>query len=82
MIFQQTFTVTGSDVATDDAITVIPCSISSSADSNNYQPTPAEGDEKTRIEKKIRTSNDAIADVSKTVSGSAPDTNDSTQSEG
>lgn len=82
MIFQQTFTVTGSDVATDDAITVIPCSISSSADSNNYQPTPAERDEKARIEKKIRTSNDAIADVSKTVSGSAPDANDSTQSEG
>lgn len=76
MIFQQTFTVTGSDVATDDAITVIPCSISSSADSNNYQPTPAEGDEKTRIEKKIQTSNEAIADVSKAVQGSASGTDD------
>lgn len=81
MIFQQTFTVTGNDVATDDAITVIPCSISSSADSNNYQPTPAEGDEKTRIEKKIQASNDAIADVSKAVSGSASDADDTSQPE-
>lgn len=64
MIFQQTFTVTGSDVATDDAINVIPCSISSTSSSNNYQPTPASGDEKTRIEAKIEESNAAIATLS------------------
>lgn len=65
MIFQQTFTVTGSDVATDDAIEVIPCSITSSSSGNNYQPTPAEGSEKTRIEGKIEESNESIAVLSK-----------------
>lgn len=69
MIFQQTFSVTGSDVATDDAINVIPCSISSSSSSNNYQPTPAEGDEKTRIEAKIKESTDAIATRSSSLQG-------------
>ncbi len=68
MIFQQTFTVTGDDVATDDAIEVIPCSISSSSTTNNYQPTPATGEEKTRIEEKIRESSEAIASLSSSVS--------------
>ena len=71
MIFQQTFTVTGNDVATDDAINVIPCSISSSSSSNNYQPTPAEGDEAERILAKIEESNSSIASVSAEVSGSS-----------
>lgn len=69
MIFQQTFSVTGSDVATDDAINVIPCSISSSSSTNNYQPTPAEGDEKARIEAKIKESADAIATRSSSLQG-------------
>ena len=67
MIFQQTFTVTGNDVATDDNINVIPCSISSVSNSNNYQPTPATGDEKTRIEAKIKKSSDSIATLSNKV---------------
>lgn len=71
MIFQQTFTVTGNDVATDDNINVIPCSISSVSNSNNYQPTPATGDEKTRIEAKIKKSNDSIATLSDKVSQSS-----------
>lgn len=71
MIFQQTFTVTGNDVATDDAINVTPCSISSSSSSNNYQPTPAEGDEAERILAKIEESNSSIASVSAEVSGSS-----------
>lgn len=70
MIFQQTFTVTGNDVATDDNINVIPCSISSVSNSNNYQPTPATGDEKTRIEAKIKKSSDGIATLSNKVSQS------------
>lgn len=61
MIFQQTFTVTGDEVERNDAINVIPCSISSSSSSNNYQPTPAEGDEADRINAKIEESNEAIA---------------------
>ena len=70
MIFQQTFTVTGNDVATDDNINVIPCSISSVSNSNNYQPTPATGDEKTHIEAKIKKSSDSIATLSNKVSQS------------
>ena len=71
MIFQQTFTVTGNDVATDDNINVIPCSISSVSNSNNYQPTPATGNEKTRIEAKIKKSSDSIATLSNKVSQSS-----------
>lgn len=53
MIFQQTFTVSGGKVAEDNETTVIPCSISSEDGYNNYQPTPAEGEEKQRIMDKI-----------------------------
>lgn len=62
MIFQQTFTINGDEVAQDDQINVIPCSVSSVSGSNNYQPTPATGDEKDRINAKIKKSTDAIAD--------------------
>lgn len=61
MIFQQTFTVAGNDVWNDEQMQVIPCSISSVSTHNNYQPTPAEGEERERIEGKIRESCDAIA---------------------
>ena len=55
MIFQQTFTVTSEGVQADNVTNIIPCSISSAAYDgyNNYQPTPAEGDEATRILGKI-----------------------------
>ena len=49
MIFQQTFTLENGEVVEDDAINVIPCRISSEDDYNNYQPTPAEGEEAQRI---------------------------------
>ncbi len=62
MIFQQTFTVTGDEVAKDDDVEFIACSVSSSSSRNNYQPTPAEGDEKARIDAKIQRSTDAIAE--------------------
>ena len=54
MIFQQTFTITNDGVQDDNITNIIPCSISSASDYNNYQPTPAEGDEKTRIMEKIQ----------------------------
>lgn len=44
MIFQQTFTIEKGEVQADAAATVVPCSISSTAGYNNYQPTPTEGD--------------------------------------
>lgn len=62
MIFQQTFTVQGDAVTIDDS-NVIACSISSSSSNNNYQPTPATGDEKARIEAKIERSSEAIAQM-------------------
>ena len=53
MIFQQTFTLDADGVKTDDQIQVIPCSISSDASYNNYQPTPVQGEEAARILSKI-----------------------------
>lgn len=60
MIFQQTFTITNDGVQDDNVTNIIPCSISSASDYNNYQPTPAEGDEKTRIMEKIQERNSWI----------------------
>ena len=74
MIFQQTFTVTGNDVATDDVINVIPISISSSSSYNNYQPTPAEGSEKERIQAKIDESTQEITSISAQVAQSSSQT--------
>ncbi|MDO4649399.1 MAG: CapA family protein [Eubacteriales bacterium] len=54
VIYQQTFTVTGEEVASDNEVTLIPCSISSDYYYNNYQPTPAEDSEATRILEKIQ----------------------------
>lgn len=54
MIFQQTFTIDENGVAQDNVTNIIPCSISSDYGYNNYQPTPAEGDEKDRIMQKIQ----------------------------
>lgn len=62
MIYQQTFTITSEGVQADNVTNVIPCSISSAAYEgyNNYQPTPAEGDEAVRILAKI---NERSADI-------------------
>lgn len=55
MIYQQTFTIDANGVKKDNVTNIIPCSISSAAYDgyNNYQPTPAKGDEATRILGKI-----------------------------
>lgn len=55
MIYQQTFTIDADGIKKDNVTNIIPCSISSAAYDgyNNYQPTPAEGDEATRILGKI-----------------------------
>ena len=55
MIYQQTFTIDADGVKKDNVTNIIPCFISSAAYDgyNNYQPTPAEGDEATRILGKI-----------------------------
>ena len=60
MIFQQTFTITSEGVQADNVTNIIPCSISSADGYNNYQPTPASGDEASRIKSKIEECSAAI----------------------
>ena len=53
MIFRQTFTLENGEPEDDDDILIIPCSISSVSDRNNYQPTPLEDEEADRVTEKI-----------------------------
>ncbi len=53
MIFQQTFTFHNDKLQLTDEVRVIPCSVSSIKQRNNYQPTPSTGSEKNRILNKI-----------------------------
>ncbi len=62
MIFRQTFTIKEGEVDTTDYM-VIPCSISSVSDRNNYQPTPAVGNEKERIAQKIQNFSNELGDL-------------------
>lgn len=62
IIFQQTFTIDQNGVKDDNLTNIIPCSISSDSDYNNYQPTPAEGEEATRIMQKIQKRSSWIKD--------------------
>ena len=56
MIFQHTFTFTDSVLQPEEnSIRVIPCSLSSVTDRNDYRPTPQTGDEAERIMKKLNT---------------------------
>lgn len=48
----------------DDNISFIPCKISSVDDYNDYQPTPAQGDERVRIIQKINERTEMIAPLS------------------
>ena len=68
MIVQMSFTVDGDEVECGELV-VIPCSVSSSSSINNYQPTPAEGEDAERILAKIEESNEAIAELSAQVEG-------------
>lgn len=76
LIFQQTFTVTGNEVAKNDDVDFIACSVSSESDRNTYQPTIAEGDEKARIDEKIQESTDKIAAAAAELDGAGGDTAD------
>ncbi len=49
MIFQQTFTFVDGELQADLDAKVIPCSVSSVANRNNFQPTPLEGEEAKRV---------------------------------
>lgn len=77
MIFQQTFTITSDGVQTDNVTNIIPCSISSADGYNNYQPTPATGDEATRIKAKIE---ERSAEIPSSDSSSSSDSSGSSDS--
>lgn len=53
MIFQQTFTFVNGQKREDADIRVIPCSISSVTERNDFRPTPAQGSEALRIIERI-----------------------------
>lgn len=52
-IFQEEFTFKNAELQLDDNINIIPASISSVSNTNNYQPTPLKGEEKQRVFNKI-----------------------------
>ncbi|MGN1192866.1 MAG: CapA family protein [Dorea sp.] len=49
LIVQQTFTFQSGELEKSSDLNLIPCSISSSKDYNDYCPTPLEGDDKQRV---------------------------------
>lgn len=81
LIFQQTFTVTGDEVAKNDDVDFIACSVSSETDRNTYQPTLAEGDEKARIDQKIQDSADRIAALAAQMADSGEGSTEGTEGE-
>lgn len=58
MIFQQTFTFSEGVLSSCQKGKVIPCSLSSVSDRNDYKPTPAQGEEATRIQTNIQSYSD------------------------
>lgn len=55
MIFQQTFTFIDGELAGEMEAKVIPCSISSVTNRNNFQPTPLEGEDAVRVINRLNT---------------------------
>lgn len=80
MIFQQTFTLKGGKLQEDNVTNIIPCSISSVEDYNNYQPTPAEGEKETEILNKITQRSQGLSNENTEESDSENDNSDSAES--
>ena len=80
MIFQQTFTLIGGKLQEDNVTNIIPCSISSVEDYNNYQPTPAAGEKETEILNKITQSSQGLSNENTEESDSENDNSDSDES--
>lgn len=53
MIFQQTFTVKNGKPVKDNNVKMIPCSLSSVSNTNNFQPKPLSGKSKKRLIQKV-----------------------------
>lgn len=77
MIFQQTFTLKGGKLQEDNVTNIIPCSISSVEDYNNYQPTPAAGEKETEILNKITQRSQGLFNENTEESDSENDNSDS-----
>ena len=60
MIYQQTFTIRDGQILAHDDYKIIPCSLSSVKNLNNYQPTILEGTEAQRVLDKIKKISDGI----------------------
>ena len=80
MIFQQTFTLKGGKLQEDNVTNIIPCSISSVEDYNNYQPTPAAGEKETEILNKINQRSQGLSNENTEESDSENDNSDSAES--
>lgn len=80
MIFQQTFTLKGGKQQEDNVTNIIPCSISSVEDYNNYQPTPAAGEKETEILNKITQRSQGLSNENTEESDLENDNSDSDES--
>lgn len=80
VIFQQTFTLKGGKLQEDNVTNIIPCSISSVEDYNNYQPTPAAGEKETEILNKITQRSQGLSNENTEESDSENDNSDSDES--
>lgn len=80
MIFQQTFTLKGGKLQEDNVTNIIPCSISSVEDYNNYQPTPAAGEKETEILNKITQRSQGLSNENTEESDLENDNSDSDES--
>ena len=78
--FQQTFTLKGGKLQEDNVTNIIPCSISSVEDYNNYQPTPAAGEKETEILNKITQRSQGLSNENTEESDSENDNSDSDES--
>lgn len=70
VIFQETFTVTGTEVApaTEADVKFIACSVTSSDERNNYQPALLDGEDAERVLGKVQESTDKIAEMAASLS--------------
>ena len=80
MIFQQTFTLKGGKLQEDNVTNIIPCSVSSAEDYNNYQPTPAAGEKETEILNKITQRSQGLSNENTEESDLENDNSDSDES--
>ena len=80
MIFQQTFTLKGGKLQEDNVTNIIPCSISSAEDYNNYQPTPAAREKETEILNKITQRSQGLSNENTEESDLENDNSDSDES--